>query len=404
MQRPNEWHWFNEEGTSPKQEYIHRAREVKDYKAIARDRSKALKEIHLDSNVLFREVDYNDFEGDILFIHWLMHYKTITEQDLLAIPNLDWFHICEYVPLSTKTLELYQDKVNWDEISESHFYDKHNYDFINKFHAKLNWKKIKYIRFDPDDAYDLVFHKHAIPFDVAIEKRLLAPEHVLQHQRDLQEYVSLILYWYGADIVDQMVEVDIEEELAREQNAIKFVDSCAHKKYLPVNYARIVSIGITKMKQAQVTLFLTACKPDEEFIKKYIITCQQQHILDAVSSIPLSDEFVATYTDILSWKHILSARQFPEEVIAMHLDHITAEVISKSQKLSPEFIDAHSEQLDWFLLCEFQTLPEWLMRKHADKLNWGQVSWYQRLSQNFIDDYKKNINFHKLAINKSYYT
>lgn len=375
-------------------------------------------------------------EDCLVFFDLLIKHKTLTEKDFLDIDKyhntirlhqLNWREISKRVPLSSKVLLEKAELVDWAEISKPYSLYQYNKDaeFIKLFHKYLVWDDILCLSITKDEAHELVFCERIVPISKALVLGLLHIDDIKKYQLEVVPHIHHMLKQYNISDIDIVVEglymnhKEVYENSIKEleKHASRFLKNCTNEKYIPINYREVIyhALIYTDISGYEKGEFLKHCSPPEIFLEevvqividkmkydRYKTSRVNLDIIDEISKISLSDEFISKFENLLKWKYILMSRQFDIETISRHLDEQTSSIISKYQKLPAEFIDKYNDSLDWFELCEHQELPEWLLRKHSDKLNWGQVSQYQRLSEFFITDYRNRINSNRYERNKHY--
>lgn len=442
------WNWFHGKKEEPTKTIYTKMKSHRiDYENIARNKNKSIEFIKTNPNVLFDivvpsthvEFSNNCFglnhdlgccdcyhhcncfkDDDSTFLDLLVKYKTLTEKDFIDIDQntkngipLNWRELAKRVPLSNTLLLEKADIIDWEEVSKpySEYYNMKNADFLRLFHKYLLWDKIERLTLNADEACELVFHENIVPISLALKLQILSVTHLMQYRTQVIPHIHHMLGRYNISDIDLITEGYVDYITADSITEFKkqverFIDKCIYEKYMPRNlkevamYALVSKKDLTRMKKEQ---FMTNCVSSETFLEELIaVSKNDANIMDIISKLPLSDDLLHKYEDILNWKFLFTSRQFDVDRIAKHLDANTKENISKHQKLSPEFIDTYCDSLDWYELCEHQVLPEWLLRKHIHKINWGQISEYQRLSQSFVKEYHTYINHTRYERNKTY--
>jgi hypothetical protein len=393
------------------------------YKELVCDKKKLLLEIKNNPDILFEIVDSysvcmcggkcgNCLYEDKYFIQLIIEYKSIIEQDIIDIKDIDLFKLTKYLPFSISTLQKYHDKVDWNEISKSYLYNKST-EFIKLFWNKLDWNNVcNLYTISNKDIIDLTFVEHKIPIDFALSKKMIPIDYLKFYidKISLPKYIPILIKKYGAEFIEKYIDIYL---INNDINSHLFMESCCEKKYIPKTEKYIDLLKSNWIK------FIANCNPGEEFIDKYIAPSASKNVWDFLSgdsenyncnkftnsifyipkNITFSMDFITKYKSKLNFKILMKYQQFDIDTIKEHYKSLNPEVISEYQKLTPEFIDEYANDLDWYSLCEFQELPDWLLRKHIDKINWGQISLYQKLRVDFIKEFRSNLNEIKMEKN-----
>jgi len=369
----NSWNWFSKVKPRPKHQHH--------LEILAQNRKDALAALVKDPSILFQVVNKN-----VTFLDLLIMYKTIREQDIIDMEQLDWYKLSSKLPLSNSTLEKYADKVDWSRISKSQFY-KINLEFVKKFGNRLDWSVVTLYE-STDTICDLVFKLEMMPFKFGIQQLTL---HDALHYIDLiaksKSYKALFLTTFGAKCSED-ADLDVDPD--------GFAKKCIDEKYVPTKEKYI------EMLSGYWNTFIICCNPSIEFIEKYIVKTDSCTTITwrYISSRVLTSDFIEKYRPHLDLIKVIQWNMLDTETIKQVLgNRKDFGFISKYTMLTPEYIDEYADTLDWYNLCEFQVLPEWLMTRHKRKLNWGQVSWYQKMSKGFITENAQWINQIKLENN-----
>ena len=402
----DEWAWF---GRERERERMHKHKH-KHYGRIARDKRAALEAIGADAGVLFTVVDeeINCMCGgtcgrcertDVLFFDLIVRAKSVSESDLLALPNatqLDWREIARRVPLSVDTLRDHADEVDWRDISRSFVY-RMDAAFVRAFHDRIDWDSgWPTLHVDAAEAYDLVFGAAAVlqPHHLCVMAKL--PLEWLQPNACVAALATprgckALLRAHGPRAFD--VLDDAEGVLAAALRAIpsEFAAACIQRRFAPRKHADVVAAAPTLVGK-----FVRECAPTEEYVDRMIAAGLPRGAWRAISlqADRMSDAFLQAHADDLVWDLVAERRAVPVERWA----RLSPATLSR-QPLDEDYIDRNADVLDWFELCEHQALPESLMRKHADRLNWGQVSLHQAMSKAFVAEFSNRINHVKLQRN-----
>lgn len=386
-----DWDWFtgtNKEYTIPqfsiRNEFI-------DYYGISRNKERAIEFLTMHPKKMFKIVEYDE---DVTFFDLLVEHKTLTEKDLLTIEGLDWKLISQNAPLSKACLRCHKYDVDWEYISKDWCmrYVK-DVDFIMEFYDSIVWSKVKKIHVSSKDAVNLIVNG-VLPFEVAVKTKCL-------NIVDIVGFVHMINNDICKDLIEKysIHEVEsIDSDLSESVNAHAnlFVRQAWYQKYLPCKYTDVykhVNDGVNW------TMFFKECKPNEEYIERYVIEYISIEGWQYLSKgdIFLSKEFAYKHIEKMYIDFVI--KWLPLDLDTMLKLKVKAEYIYKYAQLSAKYIDEHAYEVDWYLVCEHQSLPEWLMRKHVEKLCWGQVSLYQKLSPEFISDFAHLVNHVKLEQN-----
>jgi hypothetical protein len=407
------WSWF----TIQKQnEKLYNKPLPINYDKIAMDKKRALEYITKNPDIMFMVVDeeVDCMCGgtcgsctyiDVTFFELIIRYKTLTEIDLLSLSetiSLNWFKISSLVPLSNSTIEKYKDQLDWESISKKQYLYTINAEFIKLFGDKLNWSLISSysLELSSNELEEYTFINRIIPIKNAILTGKLNLDTIQKYiQKNIDEiapFCDIIISTYGAKKIEDLVGI----EKYVQENAQIYIKKCIWENYISEKYGHLIS---NIKSEELVNDFIKYCKPDVDFLEKYIvpnISDNMKHIWILISSNNnLTDEFIFKFSEKLNWPILMKWKKFDNDVLLKYMSKVPPEILCKYQKLSTEFIDEHLEKLDWYNLCEYQDLPEEFIIKHKDKINWGQVSRYQKMSLEFIQEHKRFLNEVKLEQN-----
>ena len=418
-----EYKWFHGANVAKKQSIsLH---------AIATSRLDTLQRIKQDPSCLFHVANTyyrpgvdepmcsccSDTSGDVVnetFLDLLIQYKTIREQDIVDMIDLDWFKLSPLLPLSMSTLEKYSEKVDWAGISASHLYNKTE-TFIRMWSKRLDWRCMTKVNIDSKLLARLVFEEAIIPLEYGLKHlksrdALKYIDRVLDMSNGSPDVIMAFIERHGIACIDDgsidndEIFRDFKAALIWESNSQKFANMCCFQKYIPQS-AFLKNVLKLAYADGNWTAFLKRCKPDVDFIVEHIINEKTtSETWACIADRKLSEDFISTYWSKMDPMIVMRHNQLESETLRAIFKTCSDAVLeesSKSARLSPEIIDEFAEQLDWYHLCEHQVLPEWLMNKYIEKLNWGQVSWYQKMSSEFIVAHLRFLNPIKLAANKT---
>ena len=403
----NKFNWFHGITEKVKEE------PVTNYNAIAQSSTRYIQALQSDPKLLFAIVG-DDENEDVYFIDLLIDYKTIRENDIIDMTDLDWFKLSSRLPLSISALQKYIDKVDWDYISKSYIYEKDE-TFLKHFGKRLNWENTANVNITATNAIYLVQNK-IMPFEYSLQHILSREEAIANIDliSSCKENIAAFLTHYGAKVTE-LIGLNVDP--------VQFLEQCCTDGYIPVSakYIECLQTGVkcrpedsecskdSKVRtifRDLLVRFINRCKPNIEFIEKYILEYAIDSTWRTLSTQDLPDEFINKYKTKLNFKILVKYHLFDTATIKEVLGEIRADAdadadgkLSRFTRLSPEFIDEYANVLDLYNLCEYQVLPEWLMNKHKRKLNWGQVSWHQLLSLDFIKENKQMLNHMKLESN-----
>jgi hypothetical protein len=405
-----EWKWFT--GEKREKEKTKNPTET-DYKSLARNPIPALTK---DPGLLFKVVGFEKEECmcggsfdccgagedvDVLFIDLMIQYQSFKESDLVNLQKLDWFRLSTHLPLSIPTLEKYQHKVNWKEISKSYLYEK-NAPFIRKFHKQLDMNNLYPYSTDltVDEACKLIFEEMIVPLHIGrvIPKNIILSK-VKEHAEYIGQSIDNTTYFIRCCGAKETEDTFLNVSGALKIDPKEFAERCYSDNYIPKT-KRFIDI---LKKGVDWSTFLLCCKPDIEFIEAHIVPGASKDTWYIISECPqLTTAFIEKYAKHLDMRKVAKHHQFDTPTLKKILGDWKVDYggLSVYTKLTPEFIDEYADKLDWYNLCEHQQLPEWLLNKHKDRLNWGQISLYQALSPQFIQENKNMLNEVKLRQNK----
>lgn len=410
------WSWFTGEAVKPDNK---KKRLEVDYHALAKDRQKVIQALTKDPDLLFKVVAveherntsglYCDSEDEyypcnVFFIDLLIQYKSIKESDIVNMNKLDWFQLSSNMPLSISTLEKYVNKVDWNYISTSSWYNITE-EFVKKFHKKINWGGYVKLEFDKDVLKRFVFIEGIIPLSHLCIK--MKKEDIITHLSTVKddrkviasstENMPTFMNYLGAKITESTFE-DYDGEIMASPKI--FANACCEGRYIP-RTPRFINLLKTAYENGDWFYFIVSCKPDEAFIEEHIVHGASKDTWLKISENVLSDAFIEKYKSKLNMLSVIRYNKTDTKALKTILgEKWNSEDVSRFVKLTPEFIDEYAEKLDWFHLCEHQELPEWLMNKYKHKLNWGQISLYQMMSEDFINTNMHMLNTIKLSMNK----
>ena len=392
-----------------------------DYEALAKDRKKAIQAITKEPELLFKVVrvdkelvawgcDAGDKEEDyeyvdVKFIDLLIENKTIRESDIVDISGIDWYKVSEILPLSMKTLERYNEKVNWDAISISSFYEKDER-FIRKFHKRINWSLCSRLKINTEEGIGLVFNEGIVPLgncmltvprseiDAYLSNLTEKSKHITSSEKNMTTFMNI----FGAEKTETLFGKLLDSNVM--VNPSVFAEVCCSWRYVPKT-EMFIEVLRKRYCDGDWLDFILSCKPNIQFIEEHILPCASACTWKVISEMELPSEFIEKYKQKLNIRSMIQKNKFDTEVLKKVLGKTwNAENVSRYVRLTPEFIDEFADKLDWYYVCEHQELPGWLMEKHRDKLNWGQVSLYQKMSDDFIASNWNMLNEVKLAMNK----
>ena len=396
----------------------------KNYDAIARSKRATLVEIREDPSVLFRAIAEGDEDNEcITFFDLIESNRTVTESDLLGLPNadlLDWREIARRVPLSLENLRARADIIDWDALAMSLLYTADDaVALLREFHDRFEWERLPYVWIfngrGGTALESLVFDEKLVPawhrsVMAALPHTVFAKADRIAAICDDPRSVRALFAlrgphaFVGSLAADHSVHL-LWDALRRDVPADDFVQACARSTTVCPSEALLDYV--IDADAASIAALVSSCAPTEAFVDELVrCACSSKIALSsatwsAISSQAhrFSDAFLEKHASNLFWFVVCQRarkRPVPADVLPL-----LSPLDRSRQRLSEAYVEAHADELDWFELCEHQDFSEAFLRKHARRLNWGQVSQYQALSPAFVREFTRQINHVKLEMNKA---
>lgn len=213
---------------------------------------------------------------------------------------VDWINISRYQELNEETIMEFENRVSWLYIS---MYQKLSEDFIRKYADRVNWMSIC--------EYQNISEAFIIEFTDKVDWKTISKHKTLSESFILTNLDKLYLVY----VVGK-----------RHQLTVDTIDAI---------------LAHPKCDGGVIDAIIMNQNIDSSYIEDSIIP-RFTDVYNAwvwISIFPrLTEEFINTYADKLSWEHISRCQTLSETFISEHEDLVHWDEIFKHQNLTPEFI------------------------------------------------------------------
>lgn len=287
-----------------------------------------------------------------------LSYKTIN----LFENKLNWDLLCEHQKLNEKILRKNIEKINWEKISE---YQRLNETFIDEFKDKIHFGKI------------------------SLNACIYLSDNFINKYSDKLDWFHLTKRKLSKKIIRQ----NINKILNNKKNNCKYF-SVDFILFLKINK---LDIDILHQIISQVSISGKLC----DLISQHQILNEKITEMNTLYSNELSqhekiDDSIMEKSNQLK----IDIDMLQQNIYKMSIDKKLWNVISQHQKLNEKFIRMYYSHLNWDILSQHQKLRECFIIENKDRVNWNFIYKFQKLSKYFIENYQSEFPVEKCRKSK----